>query len=195
MTYQIYKTEGIILSSRGIGEAGKIYSIYTRDFGRVDILAQGVRYLKSKLRYGLNTFNYIRMAFIRTRESFRLIDVQDLVGCDNICKDLEKLVVFSKITKLTERMIKGEEVDPLIWQELKNSFSFLQNRDLDRKDLDAFEFLVSLRILNHLGYIAEKKEFLFLFDKLLAEPMLKKASKIKPLINLAIENALRESHL
>jgi DNA repair protein RecO (recombination protein O) len=56
--HHIYHTEGFILSSRNVGEANKILTIYTREIGFVKALAQGVRLVKSKLRFALHDFSY-----------------------------------------------------------------------------------------------------------------------------------------
>ncbi len=56
--HHIYHTEGIILGSKNYGEAGKYYSIFTRDLGMIYASAQGVRKMSSKLRFILQDFAY-----------------------------------------------------------------------------------------------------------------------------------------
>ena len=42
------RTEGVILKRRNFGEADRILTIYTRDYGKVICLAKGVRRPRSK---------------------------------------------------------------------------------------------------------------------------------------------------
>ncbi len=196
MTYQVYKTEGIVLASREAGEADRIFSIYAKDFGRLEITALGVRHLKSKLRYSLNVFSRVQIAFIRTNEFLRLVDAKKL---DNGFLDFTepaKFLSLSGLAGLVGRMVKGEEADPGLWQELKSAFAFLGKNNLGEKDLEIFQLLISLRILYRLGYVMERKEFLLFFaEKLALRPILEQARRQKKLIILSIENAFEQSHL
>jgi len=196
MTYQIYKTEGIVLASREIGEADRIFSIYTKDFGRLEMTALGVRHLKSKLRYSLNVFSRVQIAFIRTKEFLRLVDAKKLDNGSLGFSEPDKFLALSGLTGLVSRMVKGEEADPGLWQELKNVFAFFGKNNLPEKDLEVFKLLISLRILYRLGYVMERKEFLpFFAERLALQPILEQARRQKKLIVLSIENALEESHL
>ena len=44
----LVKTEGIILKSLKYGDSSLIFSIYTRDFGKVKVLAKGIKRPKSR---------------------------------------------------------------------------------------------------------------------------------------------------
>lgn len=196
MSYQVYKTEGIVLGSWDTGEADKIYSIYTKDFGRLNITAQGVRYLKSKLRYSLSTFSYLGLAFVKTKESFRLVDAEEI---KRISPD--KSEVFFGLAKTLNRMVKGEEADSLIWRDVKDVFELLRKSDLSSKELKLLEILANLRILYQLGYVDDKEELLDLLRPEVRLPagsrtsLFDKVEKEKSLIVSAINKAFQESQL
>lgn len=44
-----YKTLGIVMRGRNLGEADKIYTLFTQDRGKIDAVAKGVRRAKSQL--------------------------------------------------------------------------------------------------------------------------------------------------
>lgn len=126
MAYTIYQTEGIILGGKDVGEADRIFSILTKDLGRIDAMAQGVRYLKSKLRYNLNAFNYCRFGLVATKDSWRIVDAEELNGWPAIRASFEKLAAVSRIAELVSRMVRGQEPDFNLWNEVKNAFAFLE---------------------------------------------------------------------
>ena len=70
--YHIHHTEGIILSSKNYGEAGKYYSLLTRDLGLINASAQGVRKISSKLRFVLQDFSYIKVDLVHGKDFWRL---------------------------------------------------------------------------------------------------------------------------
>jgi len=70
--YSVYTTAGFVLGSAERGEANKIYSIYTKDFGLVRASAQAVRLEKSKLRYNLDDFTHGHFSLVRGKELWKL---------------------------------------------------------------------------------------------------------------------------
>ncbi len=190
MSYHIYQTEGIILGKNDVGEADRRFSILTAEFGRIDAAAQGVRYLKSKLRYSLDIFVHARLGLVMTREdSWRIVDAEELNSWSQIRANPEKLAAAFRIADLINRMVRGQESDAVLWEEVKKSFIFLeQAKDSDdKKILQAFELLTQLKILSHLGYVAEQ-------DKWLNMP-LEEAQKKESLMVSTINKAIEESQL
>ena len=75
MSYHIYQTEGVILSSHLAGESNRFYYIYTEEFGLIGVWGQGVRKLESKLRFNLQDFSHVRIHLIRGKNMWKLTDV------------------------------------------------------------------------------------------------------------------------
>lgn len=134
MSYHIYTTEAVILKKRDYGEADRVFSFYTKDFGRVEVKAQGVRYLKSKLRYHLTNPSLLKISFVDTsNEYYRLVGVEELESFKN--------VKSARFLNLLERLVQGQQKDEKIWKDLVQAV-MISNKD------DMF----SLRFLKHLGY-------------------------------------------
>lgn len=51
-----FKTKGIILKRTNLGEADRILTIYTKDYGKIKVIAKGIRKIKSKLAGNLELF-------------------------------------------------------------------------------------------------------------------------------------------
>lgn len=69
-----YATDAWLLGSREHGEADRMLAFYSRELGRVDALAKGVRLTKSKLKGHLNLFNRLRILITPGKEYWRLLD-------------------------------------------------------------------------------------------------------------------------
>ena len=176
MSYNIYTTEAVILKKRDLGEADRLYSFLTKDFGRIEVVAQGVRYLKSKLRYSLSGFSFLRIAFVATsNEHWRLVNAEEVCVWDSVRKNSEKMKCLSGIFSLIDRLVRGQEQDIELWEKLKNIFLFLEKNEFKNNGFKNFEITAALRILEQQGYLEKGKEY--------ADPI------------LAIQHALEQSQL
>src|SRR3989344_8983102 len=101
--HHIHHTEGIILGSKNFGEAGKYYSILTRDLGLILASAQGVRKMSSKLRFVLQDFAYLKIDLAQGRNIFRVTNAGKTGMLEQITKTPETFAVFANITRLLKR--------------------------------------------------------------------------------------------
>jgi len=172
MAHQIYLTEGIIIKKRDFGEADRLFWIYTEKFGMIMTSAKGVRLEKSKLRGGLHLFSYGKFALISSREFWKIVDAQDICHAKNI----ELAGKFSGIAGLLLRMIKGQERNNFLWQELKGLFLALFKNKTEEKDLKDLEINFNAKILRELGYVADlpktRKEIISAINRAIKESML-----------------------
>jgi len=59
----IQKAEGIVLRRRSQGETSKIITFYTREFGKLSLMAKGSRGIHSKYLGTLETYNHLSIVF------------------------------------------------------------------------------------------------------------------------------------
>jgi len=194
MSHYIYQTEGIVLDKKNFGEADQFISFYTSGLGGFKAVANGVRLLKSKLRYNLDNLSYANFSFIRGKESWRIIDAKEISGF-NIKKDNDKYVSFGKITKLLSRLVQGEERNENLWSIIRSGMSFLDRNSFDKKSLINFEVIMALRILNNLGYIGEVGHLGRFLREELSVKMIGEMDDFKKEATREIKNGLKESHL
>ncbi|MEW5907968.1 MAG: DNA repair protein RecO [Patescibacteria group bacterium] len=157
MSHIIYQTEGIILGRKDFGEADAIITIFTEKFGKINAIAQGVRYLKSKLRYSLDKFSYSRFGLIISKafedSIWRIVDAEEKMPLTDLLKEKERIKILSRIMKLIDRMVQGEERNDNLWQEIKRVVTALNDQKISQKDLSELEISVVLNILTVLGYL------------------------------------------
>lgn len=85
-------TKAIVLSRTNFGEADRILSVLTRDFGKISLIAKGVRRAKSKLAGGVELFSISDITFIRGRgEVSTLVSARLDRHFGSIIKDPERL--------------------------------------------------------------------------------------------------------
>lgn len=187
------------MKSANFGEANKYFFIFTKDFGLIKASAQGVRHLKSKLRYNLEDFSFGQVSVVRGREIWRVTNAEKKLKI----KETGKFLLISRIFSLLLRLLHGEEKNNLLFDSLKEGIVFLAENEMSEKpvstpggDLASFECIMALRILSALGYIGKLGDF----DQFTASPyftpeLISAMSVLKPRAILEINKSLHETHL
>ena len=125
-----YRTLGLILAKRDRGEADQLFTVYTRDFGKLEVLGKAIRKISSKLRSGVEIFYLSEIEFIQGKIYKTLTDAFLIEKFQNLRKDLERLDIAYKISEDLDNFVKGEEPDEKIWQLILETFEKLNNPNL-----------------------------------------------------------------
>lgn len=192
--HHIYHTEGIILDSRNFGEAGRYYSIFTRDLGMIFASAQGVRKMSSKLRFVLQDFAYIKIDLVKGKDIWRVTSASKTNELENLSRKPEILKVLVNISRLLKRLLAGEETNPDLFADLLAGFSVLEKAK-EFSEIHNIEAIIVLRMLNNLGYIGGGDAFSGFTNSPFEKDLIFEAGKSRLKILNEINKALRETHL
>ncbi len=127
MAHTHYRTQGIILKKQNRREADQVFTVFTKDFGRIEVLGRAIRKIKSKLRSGAELFYLSEIEFIQGRAHKTLTDAVLIDKFKAISQDLEKLKTAYQIVDVFDKLITGQEKDEKLWQLLKEVFCRLNN--------------------------------------------------------------------
>jgi len=90
---QSYSSEGIVLAVRDYGEADRIVIIFSKGFGKLTLLAKGVRKPSSRKRGHIEVFNQIKFSAVKGR-GFDLITEAEIINSfRKLRKSLKKVAV------------------------------------------------------------------------------------------------------
>ncbi len=123
-----YRTKGFIFKKEDRSEADRLFSVFTEDFGRVEVLGKGIRKINSKLRGGIEIFSFSEIEFIQGKNRKTLTDATTLDKFYGVGNS-EKLKVGYHISRVLSHFIRGEEQDKKILDLVKNTFSELNKTE------------------------------------------------------------------
>src|SRR5437660_1481476 len=75
----VYKTEAIVLRQQALGEADRIVTLFTREYGKLRAAAKGIRRPASRLGGRLEPFTHARLLLARGR-TLDVIAQAEIVG-------------------------------------------------------------------------------------------------------------------
>jgi len=191
--HHIYHTQGVILSSRNFGEAGKYYHILTNDLGLIFVSAQGVRKMESKLRYVLQEGSYINVDLIRAKDFWKVTTASKRSELEGIVKDRNKFHIFCNIGKLLKRLLPGEDINEELFSDFIKGLKILEASKPE--EITNIEVMLVLRILYHLGYLGEDGVANNLTKSPLEKELVFEISKKRANLLREINKALRETQL
>lgn len=192
--HHIHHTEGLILGSRGYGETGKYYSIFTRDLGMIYASAQGVRKMSSKLRYVLQDFAYVKVDLVQGKDLWRVTSAQKTNKLEELSRDPGTFGVFFNIANLLKRLLAGVEKNEALFIDLIKGLTVLEKTKA-KDDLRNIEIVMVLRILHNLGYIGGGEVLENLTRSPFEENLVFEVSRTRSQVLREINKALKETHL
>lgn len=195
MFHHIYQTEAIVLGSRASGESNRLFFLLTNELGFIVAAAQGIRELKSKLRFSLQDFGFVRVAMVRGKEMWRVTNAEPVNGHHALLADGGKIFLVARVFSLLRRLLHGEERNEELFGAVRGVLYFLEREMLSDEELLALEIIMNLKILHHLGYGTDKEIYRTVIAMPPSKSVLAQVAKIKTQALVDINKALKESHL
>lgn len=147
-----YRDQGLTFKKIDRGEADQLFTIYTKDLGKIEVLGKGIRKISSKLRSGMETFYLSEIEFIQGKTYKTLTDAILIEKFKDLRKDLAKLSIAYKITKTLDSLIHGQEPDQRLWDLLLGVFKELNKGDFKTKSPELIHYYFLWNLVSILGY-------------------------------------------
>ena len=190
--YQKYFTEALVLSHRERGEADRVFTLYTRDFGLLRARASGVRNGASKMRHGLQTFSRVNAALVKGRRGWRMAGISHIRGTQG--SDQKGVRAFARLSALIERLVGGEEEHTYLFSVLSEAHASLLQRECPAAP--CIELVCAARILYALGYLSpEATESALFTHAAYADEHLRHAEARRDTILASVNRAIAAAQL
>lgn len=98
------KAEGIIIRTTDYGETNKIVTLYTKEFGKIGLMARGAKKPKNTLSAVSHVLFYGLCLFSKGRGLGTLYQAETLNSFRTIREDIEKMGYAALILELTDRL-------------------------------------------------------------------------------------------
>lgn len=145
-----WKTEGILLRVRNLGEADRIVTMYTKDRGKLNAVARGARRIRNRLLSPTQVFTHGRYLIFPGKGLHNLSQADIVHSGQNLRDDLEKFAYASYVTELLDALTPEEDPSEGIFPLLAGTLS-LGEQGRFTLAVRAFE----IRLMRELGYEPE----------------------------------------
>jgi DNA repair protein RecO (recombination protein O) len=147
-----FRTEGIVLQKEDRGEADMVYTVFTKDFGKLHLRAVSARKITSKLRGGLELFYYSEIGFVQGKVHKTITDSTAIARFATMRTDIIGMRIMNRLAEIANTIVKGEEQDKRVWDLLHETLMVLDrfHEYSPKQNLIAYYFLWNL--LHIAGY-------------------------------------------
>ena len=122
-----YKVNAIVLRRANVGETDKILSLYSRERGKIPVIAKGARKPISRIAGAaeLLTFGKFALAMGRNLDVVTQVDVRE--SFPDIRRDIKKIAHATYFLELTDHLTEDHEPNPDLFDLLLSVLYVLQN--------------------------------------------------------------------
>jgi len=146
----IQKAEGVILRRIKYSETSLIVTLYTREYGKIGLIAKGARNPKSKFVGSLEPASCVSIIYYHKegRDLQVLSEVDSMRSNSSIINSIRKIAVAFAIINLIDSVLTESESNEDIFDLLKESLYALNDGEIDIPILWYFE----ITLLRQIGF-------------------------------------------
>lgn len=149
-----FKTEGIVIKRRNFNEADRIITIFTKEYGKMQLKAQGVRKIVSKRSSHIELLNLVSISFYRGSKLPVLVEAQSVYDFSLIKEDLEKTGLAYHLCELVDGLTAEDEGNHAGFELLYKTLKELETADDVQILIHGFE----VELLTMLGFWHQNEE-------------------------------------
>lgn len=147
---RLYKAEGIIIKRRVIGECDRILTVFTKEYGKIFVIAKGIRRITSKRAPYVEMFSRSSLLLHKARTWDVITEVQSLDMYTYLRSNLRVIGVAYYICELLDGLLPEKAQHRDVYSLVVQTF---QNLNHSHDDTHVVGTLFSQQLLQSLGYI------------------------------------------
>lgn len=150
-----HRTQGFVFKKEDKSDADRVFSVFSLDFGRLEITAKGIRKIESKLRGGIEIFSLSEIEFVEGKHQKTLTDAVFIEKFKNISENQDKFKTALKIGDVLDNFILGQEEDEPVFNLLLSTFNKLNEPEASPQKIQLVYYYFVWNFLSILGYKPE----------------------------------------
>lgn len=167
-----FRVEGIVIKRKNFGEADRILTLFTEKYGKIKILAKGVRRINSRRGPNIELFNQVELS-VRQGKTFDTLTEAEVINTfPKLRKNLDLVGLAFHICEIVDGLCPEHQSHPKVYEMMIQVLN-----QLDHGLVHLFE----QNLLKELGYLPrENKE---VDTTLFIEKILERKLKTKRIIS------------
>jgi recombinational DNA repair protein (RecF pathway) len=150
--------EAIVIKRINYKDQDKIITLYTKEIGKIAVMAKGIRKIDSKRKSYFEPGNFIKIALIKSHKFHIAAQTELLNSYPQIKKTYEKANALYYILEIFDGLVPEEDDNVTIFKFLEKSLSTLENINEDK--VTDFLNAYSIKLLRMSGFLDNPYEII-----------------------------------
>ncbi len=152
---RFYKTTGIILKRRNIGETDRIITIFTKEYGKIIVVARGIRKITSKRGPHLEIFSHVNLMLYKGKKYDIVTEASTVHLIRSVRNNLSLIQCSYYMCELVDVLTPEKQEMSDVYHLLDDAISALDTEKINDVSLYIEQFALSL--LRMLGFLPKEK--------------------------------------
>lgn len=154
MAYEIYTTEALVCGTFDRNTADRNFLLFTREAGMLFADARSVREERSRQRYALQDFSFLRVSLVKGKRGWKIGSIEPIKNYYHEAVDKAARGSIVNTCRLLRRFVRGEGVDVRLFDYIIATLEVLRQDHANRRFV---EVVAMVHILGYLGYVDTQK--------------------------------------
>ncbi|SIS36825.1 DNA repair protein RecO [Salimicrobium flavidum] len=142
------KVEGLIIRTRDYGETHKIVTLWTREKGKISVVARGAKKPKSRMSSVTQPFIYGNFLIYMGKGMGSMSQGEVIDSFRSVREDIMKAGYSSFACELADKLVDEKEPDPFLFQQLLTTITYID----EGRDPDIVTMIFELKIYQKAGF-------------------------------------------
>jgi DNA repair protein RecO (recombination protein O) len=152
-----YNAMGIVLRRYDYREHDRLFVLYTKEYGKIEVVAKGTKKILSKLNPHLEPYNEVKVMVAHGKGFDKLGNATAQTTFKKLKEDTDitTTAIVSYVLEATEKMLQSRFADEQMYEVLKSALSYIEKNSTPEMSLGEKFFLANvyiLKMLDQLGY-------------------------------------------
>lgn len=152
------KLTGIVLKKQNFHETDQIVTIWTKELGKIRLLAKALRKPTSKLIYNLQDLSHVSLEVAGRKNLPVIISCSTIKSFKSVHDSLNKIGAAFYASELMLKLTADEQPNPLAFDLFVGFLTNLDGEKLIMKEIQPGLSRFSLKLIEVLGFRAEANE-------------------------------------
>lgn len=153
---KIFKAEGIILLRKNIGEADRIVTVFTKEYGKLRLIAKGIRKTSSRRSGHLEIFSHVHLVIHQGKSMDSITEVSQVDVSETLGKDLEGISVAYFYCELINMLLPEKQEHRDVFELLVDALDNLKGDAKSEVQRQSKTF--ALTLLRTLGFLEASRD-------------------------------------
>ena len=153
---RVYKADGIILKRKNVGEADRILTSFTKEYGKLRAIAKGIRKVSSRRAPHLEVFTHVTMVIHSSKTLDSVSEVSPIETFSYLRSDLVRVSLGYYLCELIDSLLPERQKHEDIYKLLQESLASLNDKHFHTIYYLSKQF--TLELLWRLGFLPREKD-------------------------------------